>query len=108
MCTLIDAQIDMMIEPPASFLAQLRTGSIKVYAVAAKNRLAAAPDIPTVDEAGLPGFYFSSWAGLWSSKGTPKNVIMKLNSAAVDALADPAVRERFAGLGSIRFTLVAL
>jgi tripartite-type tricarboxylate transporter receptor subunit TctC len=97
---LIAGQIDMMIESPPIVLTQLRSGSIKVYAVAAKSRLAAAPDIPTVDEAGLSGFYFSSWVGLWSSKGTPKNIIMKLNSAAVDALADPAVRERFAGLGS--------
>ena len=96
---LIAGQIDMMIETPAISLLQLRAGSIKVYAVAAKSRLAAAPDIPTVDEAGLPGFYFSSWSGLWSPKGTPKNVIMKLNAAAVDALAAPAVRSRLADLG---------
>jgi tripartite-type tricarboxylate transporter receptor subunit TctC len=96
---LIAGQIDMMIETPAISLPQLRAGSTKVYAVAAKSRLAAAPDIPTVDEAGLPGFYFSSWSGLWSPKGTPKNVIMKLNAAAVDALAAPAVRARLADLG---------
>ena len=96
---LIAGQIDMMIETPAISLPQLRAGSIKVYAVAAESRLAAAPDIPTVDEAGLPGFYFSSWTGLWSPKGTPKNVIMKLNAATVDALAAPAVRSRLADLG---------
>jgi tripartite-type tricarboxylate transporter receptor subunit TctC len=97
---LIAGQIDMMIEAPATLLPQLRAGSIKVYAVAGKSRLAAVPDTPTVDEAGLPGFYFSSWVGLWSPKGTPKNVIMKLNAATVDALADPAVRSRLTDLGT--------
>jgi tripartite-type tricarboxylate transporter receptor subunit TctC len=61
--------------------------------------LAAAPDIPMADEAGLPKFFFSSWTALWVPKGTPKDVIAKLNTAAVDALADPAVRRRLADLG---------
>jgi len=61
--------------------------------------LAAAPEIPTVDEAGLPGFYTTFWVGLWVPKGTPKDVIGKLNSAAVTALADPTVRTGFADLG---------
>jgi tripartite-type tricarboxylate transporter receptor subunit TctC len=61
--------------------------------------LASAPDIPTVDEAGLPGFYFSRWHALWAPKGTPKNVVAKLNAAVADALADPAVRARLADLG---------
>jgi tripartite-type tricarboxylate transporter receptor subunit TctC len=59
-----------------------------------------APDIPTVDEAGLPGLHISSWLGLFAPKGTPKNIIGKLNAAAMDALADPAVRQRLADLGS--------
>ena len=77
----------------------MRDGSIKAYAVTAKKRLAAAPDIPTVDEAGLPGFHISIWYAIWAPKGTPKDIIAKLNAAVVDALADPAVRQRLADLG---------
>jgi tripartite-type tricarboxylate transporter receptor subunit TctC len=96
---LVAGQIDIMFEVPTTTLPQVRSGQIKAFAVAAKSRLAAAPEIPTVDEAGLPGFYFTFWAGLWAPKGTPKDVIAKLNSAAVTALADPTVRAGFADLG---------
>jgi tripartite-type tricarboxylate transporter receptor subunit TctC len=65
----------------------------------AKARLASVPEIPTVDEAGLPGFYASMWHGLWVPKGTPKDIIAKLNAAAVAALADPGLRARLADLG---------
>jgi tripartite-type tricarboxylate transporter receptor subunit TctC len=64
-------------------------------------RLAAAPDIPTIDEAGAPGVYISTWSGLWVPKGTPKEVIRKLTGAAMDSLADPAVRQRLADLGQV-------
>jgi tripartite-type tricarboxylate transporter receptor subunit TctC len=74
-------------------------GNLQAYAVTSKTRLAIAPDIPTVDEAGLPGFYISVWHGLWTSKGTPKDIVRKLNAAVVDALADPAVRQRLSALG---------
>jgi tripartite-type tricarboxylate transporter receptor subunit TctC len=77
----------------------VRGGTLQAYAVTSKTRLAVAPDIPTVDEAGLPGFYISVWHGLWSSKGTPKDVVRRLNAAAVDALADPNVRQRLIDLG---------
>jgi tripartite-type tricarboxylate transporter receptor subunit TctC len=80
-------------------LPQVRAGKIKAYAVTAKTRLAAAPDIPTVDEAGLPGFYISVWRGLFTPRGTPKDIVDKLNAAVVDALADPSVRERLVELG---------
>ena len=96
---LIAGQIDLMILDPPTSLPQVRAGSIKAYAVTAKTRLAAAPDIPTVDEAGLPGFYISLWNGLWAPKGTPKDIIAKLNAAVVEALADPTVRQRLADLG---------
>lgn len=96
---LVAGQIDMMIDTPVTSLPQVRAGTIKVYAVTAKSRLAAAPDIPTVDEAGLPGFYTSAWYAIWTPKGTPKNVIGKLNAAVVDALADPAVRMQLTDLG---------
>jgi tripartite-type tricarboxylate transporter receptor subunit TctC len=96
---LVAGQVDMMIDVPTNALPQVRTGGIKVYAVMDKSRLAAAPDIPTVDEAGLPGFYASVWYSLWAPKATPRDVIGKLNAAAVDALADPAVRRRLADIG---------
>jgi tripartite-type tricarboxylate transporter receptor subunit TctC len=96
---LVAGIIDMGFDGPGTSIPQVRAGRIKVYAVTAKSRLAAAPDIPTVDEAGLPGFYVSFWHALWTPKGTPNNVIAKLNAAIVDALADPAVRSRLADIG---------
>ena len=88
-----------MIPQAPVVLPQLRTGAIKGYAVTAKSRLAAAPEIPTVDEAGLPGLYIMGWYGLFAPKGTPKDVIGKLNAAVVNTMADPAVRSRLADLG---------
>src|SRR5262249_52754997 len=96
---LLSGQIDMMLDMAASAAPQVRAGTVKAYAVTAKSRLAAAPDVPTVDEAGLPGFYVSSWHGVWVPKATPKDIIGRLNSAGVDALADPAVRRRLADIG---------
>jgi len=96
---LVAGQIDMVIDNPANALPQVRAGTIKAFAVTAKGRMAAGPDIPTVDEAGLPGLYFSNWKALWMPKGTPKDVIGKLNGAAVAALADKTVRARLADLG---------
>ena len=92
-------QIELIIDSPTIAMPQVRAGTIKGYAVAAKSRLANAPDIPTVDEAGLPGFYVSSWSGLWAPKGTPKEVIAKLSTAVAEGLADAAVRSRFADIG---------
>ena len=96
---LVAGQIDMIIETPVTSLPQVHAGRIKAFAVTARRRLAAAPDIPTVDEAGLPGFYTSAWYALWVPKGTPKTIIGRLNAAVVDALADPAVRTRLTDLG---------
>jgi tripartite-type tricarboxylate transporter receptor subunit TctC len=96
---LLAGRIDLMIDFAANSLPQVRLGTIKAYAVTAPGRLPAAPDIPTVDEAGLPGFYISPWEGVWAPKGTPKDVIGKLNGAIVAALANPAVRRRLADLG---------
>jgi tripartite-type tricarboxylate transporter receptor subunit TctC len=98
---LIAGQIDLMIEPSSNFLSQLRAGGIKAFAVTAKARLAAAPDIPTADEAKLSAFHASLWYGLWVSKGTkgtPQDVIPTLNAAVTEVLADQAVRARFADL----------
>jgi tripartite-type tricarboxylate transporter receptor subunit TctC len=91
---LVAGQIDILLDTPAVSLPQVNGGLIKAYAVTAKSRIAVAPDIPTVDEAGLPGFYFSFWHAIWVPKGTPKPIIAKLNEAVVNALADPLVRKR--------------
>ncbi len=96
---LVAGQTDLEMEPVSNFLQQLRAGKLKAYAVAAKTRLAVAPDIPTVDEAGLPGFYRSVWLGLWLPKGASKDVIAKLSTAVQTALADPNLRSRIAELG---------
>jgi tripartite-type tricarboxylate transporter receptor subunit TctC len=95
----IAGHIDLMFTSPSIGLAPAQAGSVKAYAVMAKERLAAAPEIPTVDEAGLPGFYNAGWHALWAPKGTPREMIEKLNAAVVEALADTSVRTRLAGLG---------
>jgi tripartite-type tricarboxylate transporter receptor subunit TctC len=89
-------RIDMMFDAPAPSLPQVSAGRIKAYAVMAGNRLAAAPEIPTVDEAGLPGFHFSLWFGLWAPKGTPQDVIARLNDAVVSTVAEPSMRQKIA------------
>ena len=99
MQALLAGQVDMLIDVPASSVPQVRAGTVTAHAVTAKTRLAALPDVPTVDEAGLPGFYASVWYALWSPKDTPKAVSAKLNAAVVDALADATVRQRLADLG---------
>jgi tripartite-type tricarboxylate transporter receptor subunit TctC len=96
---LVSGQIDLMISDVVTALPQVRASNIKAYAITSKSRMAAAPDIPTVDEVGLPGFYSSVWAGVWAPKGTPKKVIDRLDAAIVDALADSTVRERLMSLG---------
>jgi tripartite-type tricarboxylate transporter receptor subunit TctC len=96
---LIAGQIDLAFLDPTTSLAQVRAGRVTAYAVMAASRLSSAPDIPTVDEAGLPGLYLSYWHGLWVPKNTPKSIIAKLNAAAVDALGDANVRSRLGDLG---------
>jgi tripartite-type tricarboxylate transporter receptor subunit TctC len=92
-------RVDMMITDQVTSLPQVHAGNIKAYAVTSKHRLAAASDVPTTDEAGLPGFYASVWNAIWAPKATPKNVIDKLNTAIVDALADATTRQELANLG---------
>jgi tripartite-type tricarboxylate transporter receptor subunit TctC len=92
-------RIDLIFMQSSSLLPQVTGGNIKAYAVMGPKRLAAAPNIPSIDEAGLPGFYVPYWFGLWVPKGTPKAIIGKLNAAVVDALADQVVRERLSELG---------
>jgi tripartite-type tricarboxylate transporter receptor subunit TctC len=99
MLDLMAGQINLMLDQSSNSLPQVREGKIRAFAVTASKRLASAPDIPTVDEAGLPGFYISVWHGLWVPHGTPKDVIEKLTAAAQEALADPTVQKRLAELG---------
>jgi tripartite-type tricarboxylate transporter receptor subunit TctC len=96
---LLAGQIDMAFDQAANSLPQVRAGAIRAYAVTAKTRIVSAPDIPTVDEAGLPGLYIAVWHGLWVPKGTPKDIIGKLVFATQAALADPKVRRRLVELG---------
>jgi tripartite-type tricarboxylate transporter receptor subunit TctC len=96
---LVAGHIDLTFDQAITALPHVRSGQVKAYAVTSNKRLAAAPDIPTVDEAGAPGVYISTWYGMWVPKGTPRDIIQKLTAAAMDALAEPAVRDRLAGLG---------
>src|SRR5579872_4278542 len=96
---LLAGQIDFMMEPASNFRGLIATASIKPFAVTGKTRLLASPDIPTAEEAGLPGFTASLWYGLWVPKGTPKDIIEKLNATLREVLADPTVQKRFDELG---------
>jgi len=99
MTDLVAGQIDVIVDQTSNSIAQVRAGTIRAYAVTDGKRVEQASDIPTTDEAGLPGFHMTLWSGLWVPKGTPKEVIAKLNAAAVDALNDLGVRKQLENLG---------
>jgi tripartite-type tricarboxylate transporter receptor subunit TctC len=99
MQALVAGQIDLIFDQLSNSLPQLQAGTTRSYAVMAQTRAAAAPEIPTVDEAGLPKFYLPVWHGMWVPKGTPKDIIDKLNKAVVESLADATVRQRLADIG---------
>ncbi|MDQ8732141.1 tripartite tricarboxylate transporter substrate binding protein BugD [Bradyrhizobium sp. LHD-71] len=96
---LVAGNVDIIIDQASNSMPQVQDGKIRAYAVTQNKRMTAAPDIPTVDEAGLPGFHIWLWSGMWVPKGTPQDVIAKLNSAMREALADPTVLKRFGDLG---------
>jgi tripartite-type tricarboxylate transporter receptor subunit TctC len=96
---LVAGRIDMIIADQVTSLPQLRAGNIKAYAFTGRSRLAAAPDIPTVDEAGLSEFHTSVWHAIWAPKSTPNDIVARLNGAVMDALADEAVHQQLADLG---------
>jgi tripartite-type tricarboxylate transporter receptor subunit TctC len=96
---LVAGQIDIIVDQTSNSISQVRAGTIRGYAVTDNKRVGSAPEIPTVDEAGLPGFHMTLWSGLWVPKATPKDIVAKLNDAAVKAMADPAVRKKFEDLG---------
>lgn len=99
MAALLGGEVNVYVTQVASAVPQTRTGKIRAYMVTAKNRQQAAPEIPTADEAGMPGLYTSVWHALWVPRGTPKDANMKLNAALVEAMNDPVVRKRFIDLG---------
>jgi tripartite-type tricarboxylate transporter receptor subunit TctC len=96
---LVAGQIDVIVDQTSNSIAQVRAGTIRAYAVTDEKRVDSAQDIPTTDEAGLPGFHMTLWSGLWVPKDTPKTIVAKLNAAAVDALNDPGVRTKMENLG---------
>jgi tripartite-type tricarboxylate transporter receptor subunit TctC len=96
---LVSGQIDLIIDQTSNSIQQVRAGNIRAYAITDDKRVESAADIPTVDEAGLPGFHMTLWSGFWVPKGTPKEIVAKLNAAAVEALSDPAVRKQLENLG---------
>src|SRR5215471_8540690 len=99
MQALLAGEFDWTFTTPDQGLPQIQAGRIKPYAITAKNRMPLAPDVPTTDEAGLPGFYLSYWHGLWAPKGTPRAITATLNAAVVTALAEAPVRQRLSDIG---------
>jgi tripartite-type tricarboxylate transporter receptor subunit TctC len=96
---LVAGQIDLIVDQTSNSIGQVRAGTIRAYAVTDSKRVESAPDVPSADEAGLPGFHMTLWSGLWVPKGTPKDIVARLNAAVVDALNDPAVRKQLENLG---------
>jgi tripartite-type tricarboxylate transporter receptor subunit TctC len=92
---------DIQLDTPAVSLPHVKSGDLKAYAVTAKERIAVAPDIPTTDEAGLPGYYFSFWHAMWAPKGTPQPIVATLNAAMMAALADPDTRKKLLDLAQV-------
>ena len=98
---IIAGQMDLMCAEASQTLPYVRAGQMKAFAVMAKERWPALPDVPTVDEIGAPGMYISFWHGLWVPKGTPPDVIARLDAAVNESLADTAVRKRLTDLGAV-------
>jgi tripartite-type tricarboxylate transporter receptor subunit TctC len=96
---LVSGQVDLMLDQAANALGPVRGGTIKAYAVMAKTRWTALPDVPAIDESGVPGLYVSYWHAMWAPKGTPKDVVDKLSAAVMAALAEPGVRQRLGEQG---------
>src|SRR6185312_9413431 len=96
---LLAGQVDLMIVQPSLALPQMKAGNIRAYAVTASTRSPSAPELPSVDEAGAPGLHIAIWHGFWAPKGTPTQIVARLNAAVREALANPTVRQRFATMG---------
>jgi tripartite-type tricarboxylate transporter receptor subunit TctC len=96
---LTTGELDLLFDQASHSLSYLRAGTIKVFAVTSKARTVSAPDVPTTDEGGLPGFHSANWYGLWAPKGTPREIVVRVNRAVVEALADPAVAKQLSSQG---------
>ncbi|WP_249762077.1 tripartite tricarboxylate transporter substrate-binding protein, partial [Bradyrhizobium neotropicale] len=96
---LIAGQIDIIVDQTSNSINQVRAGTIRAYAISDDKRLSSASEIPTAEEAGLKGFNMTLWSGMWVPKGTPKEIVTKLNAAAVEALNDPAVKKQLESQG---------
>ena len=96
---LVAGQIDIIVDQLSNSITQVRAGTIRGYAVTDTKRAESAPDIPTTGEAGLPGFFMTLWSGMWVPRDTPKEIVARLNAAAIDALNDPVVRKQLENLG---------
>jgi tripartite-type tricarboxylate transporter receptor subunit TctC len=96
---LASGELDLLFDQASNSLPHLRAGAIKAYAVTSKTRTVSAPEVPTTDEGGLAGFYSANWYGLWAPKGTPKEVLVRVNRAVVEALADPALGKQLSSQG---------
>jgi tripartite-type tricarboxylate transporter receptor subunit TctC len=92
-------ELDLLFDQASHSLPYLRAGTIKVFAVTSKTRTVSAPDVPTTDEGGLPGFHSANWYGLWAPKGTPKDIVVRVNRAVVESLADPALIKQLSQQG---------
>jgi tripartite-type tricarboxylate transporter receptor subunit TctC len=99
MTDMMSGQVDLAVLQAAVSMPQMQAGVLKALANLSPARSTSLPDIPTSDEAGVPGYYLSGWFGLYAPKGTPPEIVTRLNTAMVQALADPGVRTRFAELG---------
>ena len=99
MTDLVAGVVDLLVVQGAVALPQISAGKIKALANLSEKRSASMPDIATSDESGVPKLYMSGWFGFWAPKGTPKDIIARLNAATVEALADPAIQKRFTELG---------
>ena len=99
MQAMLAGQVDLMVVQAAVTLPQARAGTVKILANLSPERSPVVPGIPTSDESGIPKLYASGWFGLFAPKGTPREIIARINSAMVQALADPAVKTRFSDLG---------
>jgi tripartite-type tricarboxylate transporter receptor subunit TctC len=96
---LVAGQIDLIVDQTSNSIQQVRAGNIRAYAIVDSKRVESAPDIPTTDEAGLPGFHMTLWSGMWVPRGTPKDIIAKLNNAVVEAMNDSAVKKQLENIG---------
>ncbi len=101
MTDMLGGQVDLMCDQTTNTTGQIQAGKVKAYAVTTKDRVPALQELPTLDEAALPGFEMSVWHGLWAPAGTPPEAVAKLTAALDTALQDPKVVQRFADLGTV-------